>query len=110
MRAGKLDRRLTVQRRMGTPDPNDWNDVATWVDLITVWAEKQHVSEDIQITDGGEYHFGIITFRSRWFADIQATDRIIFEGEVFEIRGIREIGRRDGLEFKAKAWTGTDQI
>ena len=29
--------------------------------------------------------------------------------EVYEIRGIRELGRQQGLEFKAKAWAGTDQ-
>jgi len=109
MRAGKLDRRLTVQRK--TLVANDgWNDTPAWADLVTVWAEKEHASEDVQNTDGGEYHFGIITFRSRWFADIRETDRILFEGEVFEIRGIREIGRREGLEFKAKAWTDTAQI
>lgn len=105
MRAGKLDRRLTVQRRE-LVSKDGWNDVYDWTDLITVWCEKEHSKEDIQNLDDAGRHFSVITFRTRWLSDIREEDRLLFEGETFEIRGIREIGRREGLEIKAKAWVG----
>lgn len=105
MRAGKLDRRLTVQRKT-LVDSGGWNDEEVWSDLVTLWAEKEHAQEDIQYPEGAGLHFEITTFRTRYFSDLRQTDRLVFEGEFFEIRGIREIGRREGMEIKAKAWVG----
>ena len=104
--AGKMDRRITIERESG--DQSGWGET-TWTPVATVWAEKKHAQEDIQNTAAGKMHFEITTFRTRWFDDVTVADRIALGSEVYEIRGIRELGRRQGLEFKAKAWAGTDQ-
>lgn len=71
--AGKMDRRITIERE--TPDPSGW-DESTWAPVVTVWAEKEHAQEDIQNTEAGEMHFQITTFRTRWFDDVTVADRI----------------------------------
>ena len=40
MKAGKLDRRITIQQRTTTQD-NSGRPATVWADLVTVWAEVQ---------------------------------------------------------------------
>ncbi|PIO99657.1 phage head closure protein [Pleomorphomonas carboxyditropha] len=103
MKAGTLDRRVTMQRlTTGTPDeygvPSE-----TWNDLRTVWARVTPDSEDEKYQLGVDLAFVLVKVQCRWFAGLITTDRLVIDGRVFDIRGVREIGRREGLEIKAKA-------
>lgn len=104
MTAGKRDRQVTLQRKSLQPSPDGFNDIEVWADVKTVWAEVMHASEDIATAVDTARHFEILTARTLYMADIDLSDRISYEGEAYEIRGMREIGRRAGLELKLKAW------
>lgn len=101
MKAGRLDRRLTVLRRSLTN--GQWNPEETWSAVATVWARKQHGGEDERYAADERYAERVVTFETRYFANVVETDRLRCDGQEFDILGIREIGRREGLEFKAKA-------
>jgi SPP1 family predicted phage head-tail adaptor len=101
VRSGRLDRRLTLQRR--TLIENDYGEaVETWTDLATVWAEKIPVR-------GAERYAAMQTvaevdckFRIRYRRGVTPLDRVVCEGITYDVQGVLEIGRREGLEILAK--------
>jgi SPP1 family predicted phage head-tail adaptor len=103
--AGSLDRRITIQRV--TTAPNEFNEpIETWRDLVTVFASKQDIS-DAERWSAGAIGAEITTrFQIRYSSQLAALDnrdRVIFDGRVFDIAGVKEIGRRKGLEITAAA-------
>lgn len=102
MEAGKLDRRVTIERATVVLD-DFGGEVTTWTALATVWASYEPVS------DGEKWRAAEVAatvtarFRIRWGFDVKVTDRLIFDGRVFDIIGVKEIGRREGQEITTSA-------
>ena len=102
MRSGRLDRRLTLQRR--TLTENDYGEpVETWTTLATVWAEKIPVR-------GAERYAAIQTvaevdtrFKIRYRTDVSPLDRVVCAGTTYDVKGVLEIGRKIGWEIYATA-------
>lgn len=115
MRAGKLDRRVAVQRFTASSSPSG-EVVETWATMggIARWASKTAVS--------GIERFGSqqleakeqVEFRLRWadeLADLQPVDRIIEPAtdavdpiparSIYDIFAVLEIGRHEGLRVLA---------
>ena len=105
LRAGDLDRRITIERYTETRDPFN-NPVKIWQELAIVWAAKTDVSDSERLA-AQEVGAEISTrFRIRWslqVRDIDPKDRVRFEGRLYDIVGVKEIGRREGLEITAVA-------
>lgn len=99
---GQLDRQITTRREVKTGE-GDFGDIFEWVDHLTVWAMKQAVSADEVWASNEVYAKRTVTFITHWFSDIKETDRIVSEGVTYDIKGLSEIGTRDGLEIKAEA-------
>ena len=104
MKASDLDRRVTFQRPETTDD--GFSKVDVWLDLVATRAKVTPVS------DGERWRAGEVgasvthRFQVRWLnalADLNPKDRLIYEGRVFNISGVKEMGRRDGLEVTASA-------
>lgn len=101
MRSGRLDRRLTLQRKTATE--NDYGEpVESWTTLATVWAEKIPVR-------GAERYAAMQTvaeveerFRIRYRKDLTPLDRVICGNITYDVLGVLEIGRREGWEILAK--------
>jgi SPP1 family predicted phage head-tail adaptor len=105
MLAGQLDRRVAVQR--ATTIANGFNEpVATWGTVATVWARKRDVS-DKERQQAGETAAEITTrFQVRYsgtLATLNPKDRLVCDGRTYEIWGVKELGRREGLEISATA-------
>lgn len=103
MRAGKLDRRITIQRATTTGTDGFGHPVMTWEDHVTVWAEV------LSVSDGERWRAAEVAahvthrFRIRWGAGVTAEDRVVYDGRTFEISGVKEIDRRVGQEITAAA-------
>lgn len=102
MKAGKLDRTITLQApSYGIPD--DYGAVVTtWGDPITVRAELVAIASDEAVKDSGEAATKAITFRIRYVDGITTAHRLSYAGSYFNVRDIREIGRREALEVLAE--------
>ncbi len=105
MRAGDLDRRIAIRR--ATFAPNAFNEpVATWSELVTVWAARRDASASERYRAqevGAEIS---LRFTIRWslgVADVNPRDRIAFEGRDYDITAVRDIGRRQWREIDAVA-------
>jgi SPP1 family predicted phage head-tail adaptor len=106
MRAGKLDRRLTIQRKVTTSSPSG-EPIETWSPLAIVWGEARPVPGDEKFGAQQLIATSLMTFRIRWRPDLNVTvnDRISYSGRLWDLLDVREIGRREGLEIEAKART-----
>ena len=101
--AGKLDRRVTLQR-YGETGRDEMNaPVVEWSDLATVWASYE------PIRDGEKFRAGetaaglsarfVIRYSSH-VADVNPKDRLVFSGVTYAIVGVKETGgRRVGIEI-----------
>ena len=109
--AGALDRRITLQRAQDIP--NAFNEgEPNWVDLATVWASKEDVS-DAERSRAGQTE-AVITTRfqvrlpdRRYWAgdgpDLNPKDRLVYGRTVYAIVAVKEIGYRERLEISATA-------
>lgn len=101
MRAGKLDQQITVQRfttvidDYGTP-------VQTWTDLVTVRAQIIQASTT-EFIQGGARDDTIVIFRVRWLDDVTTADRIVHDNTAYNIKELKPIGRRKGLDIRTVA-------
>jgi SPP1 family predicted phage head-tail adaptor len=105
MMTGQMDRRLTIQR--ATSVVNAYNEpVATWATIATVWARRINVS-DAERQRSAETTAEIIArFQIRFqsaLASLNPKDRVICDGDTFDVWGVKELGRREGLEISATA-------
>lgn len=99
MRAGKMDRRVTLQARTVTRNA-DGEDVATYADLATVWAEKFDLR-------GREYFAAqqsraevTTRWRIRYRDDLRSVDRLVHDGTAYDVAAPpAETGRQQGLEL-----------
>jgi SPP1 family predicted phage head-tail adaptor len=101
MKAGKLDRKIEIMGATVTRDEYG-GESKSWSVLARVPAEfkpltarERFASDAIRTEREGR-------FLVRYLTGIDQTMRINFDSTVWEITGIAEIGRREGLEISAK--------
>ena len=99
MRAGKLDRRLTIQRETET-GRNEFNEpVTAWTKVATVWAQ-QRPNRGSERFDAAKVDASAkITFHIRYLPGFRLTDRVLYKGRVWNVTDIRELGREVVHEF-----------
>jgi SPP1 family predicted phage head-tail adaptor len=102
MRAGNLDRVITIQGAATTINPNG-TPLETWSDLETVRAQVVQASTDEYIRGNGATDKTVIVFRTWWIDGITNANRVIYNGQNFNIKETKEIGRRNGLELRCEA-------
>jgi SPP1 family predicted phage head-tail adaptor len=105
MYAGRLDRRITIERATTTADAFN-EGVETWETLVTVWARAEPISDGEKLRAGETLAHKSYRFQIRYsslVADVDPRDRLTFDGRTFDIAGVKEIGRREGLEITATA-------
>ncbi len=99
MRAGELDRRITIQRSTPTQDSTG-DPVKSWATLATVWARFEPVGTREAFQEGQErVAWADGKFVMRWRSDVTPTtkDQVIDTrtSRTFEILGVTEpIGTR----------------
>ncbi|WP_411033837.1 head-tail adaptor protein [Shinella sp. BYT-45] len=106
--AGKLDRRITVERFTWTK--NEFNeDVEAWAPFITVWAQRRDTSDVVKTEvlaaeKVGSYLLARFVIRSTPDArKVSPRDRIGHDGRIWEIKGTKETseGRSRFIEITA---------
>ncbi|TCT12668.1 head-tail adaptor [Tepidamorphus gemmatus] len=102
MRAGKLDRLITLEHNAGAGSVDDYGVPAeTWAAGATVRAQVIEAGTDEFMRGYGEATARVVVFRLRWIP-VSLADRVIYEGEPFNIRSVKEIGRRRGIELRCE--------
>ncbi|HWJ72915.1 MAG TPA: head-tail adaptor protein [Kaistia sp.] len=104
MNIGNLDRIAELHRDIPTGERDELNEPITVDTVVATF----RLGQTIKATDerfAAEQRYGerVVTFSAWWRPDITETDRLKVDGVTFEILGLSEIGRRQGLEISAKA-------
>lgn len=103
MRIGSLDRLAYLLRPTAVGETGLGETIYEDQRIRTLWVALIYKSETEEFAASQRFAVRTVTFRSRFFPDLQATDKVECEGVVFDVKGWREIGRRDGLEIAAEA-------
>lgn len=107
MTAGKLNKRITLQRASYLDDGFSSQGEEAWSDLATVWAEATPLRDSEKLAAGQvlatiAYRFKIRS--SSQVADLSPADRVFFKGREFDVQGVKPAGDRgEYLEISATA-------
>lgn len=106
MRAGLLDRRVTIQRQGEPVDDGVTTKPGAWADIGTRKAQviRSRAREIFEnLGREAEVPITFVMYSDTLTRTMVTTDRIVFEGKNFDIKSINEIGRREGIEVVALA-------
>ena len=107
MKSGRLTETITIERF--TSDVNEYGTpVSHWTRLCTLRAEKVEQSTSEYIRNFGASDEELVIFRARFFEGITNADRVIWNGDVFNIEQHVPIGRRTGIELRCTRMPGGD--
>lgn len=102
MKAGMLDRRITIQQY--TEAQNNLGEaVKTYSIYKVVSAAVLPVREREFLANKEIAGENTVIFRIRYLPAIKNTMRILYEGRNYDIVGYKELGRMEGLEITARA-------
>ena len=110
MPAGKLDQLVTIQRPAETSD-GIGGTTRAWADLATdpaVWAHVKAKSGREAMAEDRINAAFVVVFTIRNRTDLSELDRIVWNGEAYNIRGILREGER-GLYLRIEAERGAAQ-
>jgi head-tail adaptor len=107
LKAGSLDRRLTLRRRQAGAKSGFGTPSTVWADLASDIACRRTPLLDAERTRAAQVGATVTDrFVIRWaraWADVNPKDQLVCEGVSFNIVAVKELGRREGLEITATA-------
>lgn len=113
MDIGKLDRRIRIEQRSTSVDPNYGTPVDTWTTFATLWANVQEVlpSRSERLADGINIAERPARVRTRYVSGITSAMRVVYLDRSSRVMKIIaqpvELGRKDGLEFMVADFTSS---
>lgn len=111
MRAGKLDRRIRIERAIAGKNSLS-EQVSTWSLLADAWATVAPAPGRERFQSGEKASEATTVFTIRWqrtLADLSPKDRVRYPiqggagvpAELYDIHAVVELGRREGFEITA---------
>lgn len=102
MDAGKLDRRIVIERSVNLIDATG-DQVEDWRELTKRWASfrtqggREFLAADAERTEARA------VFTIRYLDGLTLADRVVYRGRIYDIEAINEIGRREGQQLMTVA-------
>jgi SPP1 family predicted phage head-tail adaptor len=101
MRAGELDRKISIQSSAGAR--NEYGErTETWAELASVWAKVVHLRGKELLAAQQIVPTAELEITMYWRGDLTESMRIVHDGKEYGIQHIAEIGRRKGLRILAQ--------
>ncbi len=104
LRAGLLDRRVALERRVNVTDASG-QAVDHFVRVAAVWARVEPLGGREGFGQQQWVATGDVRFTIRWRADVTPLHRVVHDGRVFDVMTVAEDGRREGLLIVGRART-----
>lgn len=99
MRAGKLDRVITLERSTYVSDGHGGEDLV-WAKLGNVRAQIVQANTEEFVRSYGIVQDELVIFRIRHYPTLDTADRVRFAGQVYNINQVAQIGRERGMELR----------
>ena len=103
MNIGRLDRYIVIQS-VSTAVDSFGQAIETFGTLASVWAKIEYKSEVEKFENEQLKAVSSIDFTIRYRTDITEMMRISYDSNIYQIIGISEIGRGEGLKLKTKLY------
>lgn len=104
MRAGDMDRRITISQLGEIIDYDPFGSpIYAPPTEHEVWAHVSQQSGREFFAAGGIQSERKVVFRLRWIDGIRVVDTVHYGGRAHNIQEVRELGRREGLELHTVA-------
>jgi len=104
LRAGLLDRRVVLERRVDVVDASG-QAVSQFVAVATVWARVEPLGGREGFGQQQWVATGDVRFTIRWRGDVTPLHRVLHDGRVFDVMTVAEEGRREALLVVGRART-----
>lgn len=102
MRAGRLDRIVTLRSRVQTA--NEYGELAeTFEDIGPVWASKKELRGSERFAAQQTIGQVDTVWQIRHRTDVSSVSELVYDDKTYEIKGVLEIGRCEGLELHTQA-------
>jgi SPP1 family predicted phage head-tail adaptor len=101
VRAGLLDRRVTLERRVEVIDPSG-QAVLHFVPVATVWARVEPLGGREGFGQEQWVATGDLRFTVRWRDDVTPLHRVTYAGVPYDVVSVAEDGRREALLIVAR--------
>lgn len=102
MRAGKLTKTLTIERATTTVDAYG-TPAESWATIAVVRGQLiQSSTEEFMRNFGASSEIAAV-FRIRYRDGIKVADRITCDGIAYDLKEVKELGRREGLDLRCIA-------
>lgn len=90
-KVGRLDRRITIQRATTAPDAYG-TPIESWGDLTCTWAALSYPATGSGEVQHDAVHLATtnVLFTIRYYAGLLPTDRIVYNGQNYDITRISE--------------------
>lgn len=101
MRIGRRDRLIEIQSSSEVRD-DAGEPTTTWTTIATEWAEKIEHNGPERFQAQQLAGSAVRTFRFLWNENtdqITKLNRVLYDGRVFDITDVREIGYHEGIEI-----------
>ena len=99
MRAGKLDKTISIER-LGLTVDDYGTETEGWTNIATVRAQLVQSTTEEFLRSFGNTSETAVVFRIRYRDGLKVADRVTMQGQAFDLKEIKELGRRDGLELR----------
>lgn len=101
-----MDRKIALQSQALSVAANGERKAGPWATYASVWAEERQTTARETMTGKTEQAQRSMAFTIRWRGDVTERHRVLYDGDAYDIVGIREIGRREGLELLTQRHQG----
>ena len=100
---GKLHRRIRIET-FTTSSDSFGEPIKTWAVLDHVWADIRPVSNTERFEAQQVNRQVEVRMRIHYRADVTEQMRVLYDGDYYDIQGIKEIGYHEGLELLCGLW------
>jgi hypothetical protein len=98
MRSGNLDRLIEIQSSSTSVNPFGSKTTA-WTTFAMMRAQLLQIATDNTEGVRGNVTDKLVTFRTRWLDGVTLENQVVYNGQTFLIKNIKELGRRVGLDI-----------
>lgn len=107
---GAMRHRVTLEAAVDTPGAGGVA-ARSWITLGQVWAQITPGNAGIRFKEARLTMEGIFTIRMRYRDGLRAAGRIVRDGRVFSVEGVRDVDEaRRVLEFICREEIGREEI
>ena len=101
--AGAMNRRVRIEGATIKRDPDSNEQISAWGLIEEVWANRRDTSAKETMLAGAIAAQQVAVFTIWWRPGLDATMRLVSQGQTFDINGIVEIGPRYQLQITGTA-------